>query len=64
MCQSRMPSGTTNHEVKLKIYSQAYKGFDLEGIDEYKEGHRLLYNPEAAKDSIEQARSFLEKYFK
>lgn len=64
MCQSRMPSGATDHEVKLKVYPQAYHGFDWKGIDIQREGHRILYNPEAAKDSIEQVKSFLAKYFK
>lgn len=64
MCQMRMPSGKTTHEVTLKIYPQAYHCFDFEGIDLFKEGHRLLYNPEAANDAIEQVKQFLAKYLK
>lgn len=64
MCQMRMPSGTTTHEVVLKIYPQAYHCFDWEGIDTSKEGHRLLYNPEAANDAVEQAKNFLARYAK
>ena len=64
MCQMRMPSGTTTHEVTLKIYPQATHCFDFEGIDTSKEGNRLLYNPEAANDAIEQVKQFLAKYVK
>lgn len=64
MCQMRMPSGTTAHEVNLKIYPQAYHLFDVEGMDTSKEGHRLLYNSDAAKDAIEHVRNFLENNFK
>ena len=64
MCFLRMPSGKTTHEVTLKIYPQAYHCFDFEGIDTSKEGHRLLYNPEAANDAIEQVKQLLAKYVK
>lgn len=62
-CEFLMPSAKTAHEVKLKIYPQATHCFDWEGIDMSKDGHRLLYNPEAAKDAGEQVRNFLKKYF-
>ena len=64
MCFLRMPSGKTTHEVTLKIYPQAYHCFDSEGIDTSKEGHRLLYNPAAANDALEQVKNFLAKYVK
>jgi dienelactone hydrolase len=64
MCFLRMPSGKTTHEAALKIYPQAYHCFDFEGIDTSKNGHRLLYNPEAAKDAIEQVRNSLAQYLK
>jgi dienelactone hydrolase len=64
MCFGWMPSGKTTHEVTLKIYPEAYHSFDFEGADEYKEGHRILYNPEAANDAIEQVKQFLAKYVK
>lgn len=64
MCFLRMPSVKTAHEIILKIYPQAYHCFDFEGIDESKEGHRLLYNPEAANDAVEQVKNFLAKYTK
>jgi dienelactone hydrolase len=64
MCQMRMASGTTTPEVTLKIYPGATHGFDFEGVDKTKNGHRILYNPEATKDAIEQVRNFLTKYLK
>jgi dienelactone hydrolase len=64
LCFLKMPSGKTTHEVALKIYPQATHSFDLEGIDTSKEGHQILYNPEAANDAIEQVKQFLAKYLK
>lgn len=64
MCQLRMPSGNTTPEIILKVYPQAYHAFDLEGLDTYREGHRLLYNQAAANDAIEQVREFLAKHLK
>ena len=64
MCQMRMPSEKMTPEIILKIYPEATHCFDFEGIDLTKEGHRLIYNPEAAKDAIERVRTFLATYFK
>jgi dienelactone hydrolase len=63
-CQLRMPSGRTTHEVTLRIYPEAYHCFDFEGVDSSRDGHRLLYNPEAANDAFEQVKQFLAKYVK
>ena len=62
MCQSNMPSSKSKHEIILKVYPGAYHGFDREGIDETKEGHRLLYNSTATNDAIKQVKGFLGKY--
>jgi dienelactone hydrolase len=62
MCELRMPSGTTAPEVTLKIYPEATHGFDFEGIDTTRAGHRLLYNPAASNDAVEQVKNFLTKY--
>jgi dienelactone hydrolase len=51
-------------EVKLKIYKGAYHCFDMKGVDKTYNGHRLLYNPEAAEDSIIQVKNFLAKHLK
>lgn len=64
MCYFRMPSGKTTPEITLKVYPQAYHSFDFEGLDTYREGHRLLYNPTAANDAIEQVRIFFAKHHK
>jgi dienelactone hydrolase len=55
---------STEHEVILKVYPGAYHDFDWEGTDEIYEGHRLLYDPIAAKDAIVQVKSFLAKHFR
>ena len=63
-CINFMPTEKTNHEAILKIYPEAYHDFDYEGMDKVYEGHRLLYNPVAAQDSIEQVKNFLAKYLR
>jgi dienelactone hydrolase len=64
MCQLRMPSGKTTRETTLKVYPHAYHGFDFEGMDSSKEGHRLRYDPAATADAVEQVKNFLAKYAK
>lgn len=64
MCRLWMPSGNTTPETILKVYPEAYHGFDIEGIDISKHGHRILYNRAAAEDAIEQVENFLAKYLK
>ena len=64
MC--KLPTEKTRFEVILKVYPEAYHGFDFEGIDTTVTArrHRLLYNAAAANDAIEQIRIFLAKYTK
>lgn len=65
LCQTKMPSGKSTHEVVLKIYPGAHHAFDWEGVDLVRlQRHRLLYNPEALADSINQVREFLAKHLK
>jgi len=61
-CTNFMPTGKTDHEAVLKVYPGAYHDFDFEGLDEIYEGHRLLYDPVAAKDAIIQVKSFFAKH--
>ena len=66
-CTEMMPSEQPDLEINLKIYPEAYHDFDWEGMDQEVEifgGHRMLYDPIAAKDSIIQVKSFLAKYLK
>jgi dienelactone hydrolase len=63
-CSRYLKSVSTEHEVILKVYPGAYHDFDWEGTDEIYEGHRLLYDPIAAKDAIVQVKSFLAKHFR
>ena len=63
-CAERMPKKKTRHEVILKVYPDAYHGFDVEGVNTEYMGHRLQYNPAATADSIAQVKAFLAKYMK
>jgi hypothetical protein len=38
-----------------------YMCFDMEGMDASSGGHRLLYDPVAAADAIEQVKNFLQE---
>jgi len=60
----RVIEGRSNHEIILKIYPGAYMSFDFEGVDETDSGHRLLYDPVAAADAIEQVKDFLQKHLR
>ena len=66
-CSEMVPSEQSDLEITLKIYPGAYHDFDWEGMDQEVEffgGHRMLYDPIAAKDSIVQVKSFLAKHLK
>lgn len=60
----RVVEGRSKHEILMKTYPDAYMFFDLEGTDETESGHRLLYDPVAAADAIEQMKNFLAKHLK
>ena len=60
----RIIEGRSEHEIILKIYPGAHMYFDLEGVDTTSEGRRLLYNPAAAADAVEQVKNSLAKYVK
>jgi dienelactone hydrolase len=64
LCSAMMPPEQSSPEVILKIYHGAYHDFDWEGMDEIYEGHRLLYDPIAAADAIDQVKYFLAKHHK
>jgi len=64
LCQKNMPSGKAAQEITLKVYPGAYHGFDMEGIDLVREGHRVRYDPQASADSIVQVKEFLAKHLK
>jgi dienelactone hydrolase len=64
VARCRIIEGRSEHEITLKIYPGAYMAFDLEGVDTTSDGHRLLYNPAAAADAVEQVRNFLFKHGK
>jgi dienelactone hydrolase len=56
--------GDTHQKVSLKVYPGAHHGFDFEGIDTTVSGHRILYNEDAAADSIIQVKNFLGAHMK
>ena len=43
---------------------EACHGFDREGINTFKQTHRLPYKPSASDDAIDQIRNYLAKYLK
>jgi dienelactone hydrolase len=61
-CLQFMVSKPKKHEIILKIYPEAYHGFDWEGKDANYRGHKVLYNQKAAKDAEIQVKDFLKKY--
>ena len=63
-CTEMMPSEQPDSEITLKIYPGAYHDFDWKGMDEVYEGHRMLYDPIAAKDAIIKVKSFFAKHLK
>jgi len=56
--------GKGKHEIILKIYPSAYMCFDMEGMDKIEDGHRLLYDPVATADAIEQVKNFFVTHVK
>ena len=49
-------------EIVLKVYPDAYHGFDSPSRGHYYMGHWIGRNSTAASDSYERVRAFLEKY--
>jgi dienelactone hydrolase len=63
-CKPLLTQRDSQHEITLKIYESADHCFDFEGLDTIYEGHKLKYNPEAAKDAVSKVQHFLSKYLK
>jgi dienelactone hydrolase len=49
------------NEIMVKIYPGAYMSFDMKGLEQGDDGHRLPYNETATADAIVQVKNFLEK---
>ena len=47
--------------ISLKVFTDAHHGFDLVGLDIIEVGHVVRYNSEAAAETIEMTRRFLEE---
>ncbi len=56
--------GQSKHAIIMKIYPGAYMCFDMEGMDKTDMGHRLLYDPIATADAVEQVKNFLTRYLR
>ncbi len=56
--------GQSKYDIIMKIYPGAYICFDMEGIDKTDMGHRLLYDPVATADAVEQVKNFLARYLR
>ena len=54
--------GGKEPEIILKVYPDAYHGFDREGRNMKYMGHRIEYDPAAAADAIVQVKGFLARY--
>jgi dienelactone hydrolase len=67
-CVAMLPKEQTAAEITLKVYPDAYHGFDTLGANTNVRGssgmHHLQYHPEAAADSIIQVWAFFDKYLK
>jgi dienelactone hydrolase len=63
-CKTLITSNTSQFEIALKVYENAYHCFDMEGIDMDYNGLILKYNPQAAKEAVSQVQNFLAKYLK
>jgi dienelactone hydrolase len=62
MCKNMELGPESTDEITLKVYPKAYHGFDFEGIDIEVKGHKIKYDPAAAKDAISQVKRFLVKH--
>jgi dienelactone hydrolase len=68
-CITMMPSGKSNYEVALQVYSEAYHAYDTIGkprevLGFQRNSHHLEHNPAAEKDSILRVKEFFGKYLK
>ena len=52
----------SQHDITLKVFADAYHGFDLTGLDTVDGGYIVRYNAEAAAEASEMSREFLVKW--
>ena len=51
----------SHHDITLKVFADAYHGFDLTGLDIVEGGYTVRYNAEAAAEASKLSREFLEE---
>jgi dienelactone hydrolase len=64
LCEKYISPETSEQEIVLKVYPDAYHSFDQSYSLRTYRGHRIGRNPSAAKDAYDRVREFLEKHFK
>jgi len=67
-CAEMLPKEKTSPEIMLKVYPEAFHGFDTLGANYMVRGssgmHLLQYHPRAEADSIIQVKAFFEKHLR
>jgi dienelactone hydrolase len=62
LCVEYVSKLQPQHDINLKVFADAYHGFDLIGIDTIDGGYTVRYNPEADAEARKMSREFLEKW--
>lgn len=62
MCENMKLTPAATDKFILKVYPNAYHGFDLKGVDIEVEGHKIKYDPAATENAIVQVKNFLLKH--
>jgi dienelactone hydrolase len=61
LCEQYVDKLQSQHEVTLKVFTGAYHGFDIVGIDTIDAGYIVRYNQKAADESFRISREFLQE---
>jgi dienelactone hydrolase len=59
-CRQYVAGLKLRQEITLRVFEDAHHGFDLVGLDMVESGYIVRYHPEAAAETIEMTRAFLE----
>jgi dienelactone hydrolase len=63
-CRNLKLAQEATYKITLKVYPRSHHGFDIKGTDMELKGHKIKYNPTAAKDAIVQVKDFLATHLK
>ena len=61
LCRNMEIGDAQGHDYELVVYPETYHTFDVPGTDTQYLGHRILYNPDAAADSLAKVELFLTR---